>query len=155
MAVNRNMFTVYDMMDAKGVFDRNPANVGARTEDGQSIYKGPQTYPRMLYHPEGKTRVLNPGTTELVAGQYMVLGRLEEIVHVIVNDMKEEAKYRGEGWHIHPAHAIAAGGGEAPMTSSADRIADLEAQIAALTAAKQETIDLSLPLEPLNLRKKA
>lgn len=148
---NRNRFTVYDMMEAKGLFDSNPANVGSKSEDGSMLYKGPQAYPKMLYHPHGETKTLVPGVAELTPWGPRVHGQLDEIIWVLVNSEAEEKKLRLEGWHTHPAHAIAASGGKAPQISSDTRIADLEAQIAALLAEKAETEDLQKPIKPIKV----
>lgn len=147
---NRNIFTVYDMMEARGVFENNPANVGAKTKDGQPTYKGPQQYPKMLYHPQGKTRVLVPGMTEITPYGPVLCGRIDEIIHQVVEDEIAERKFRNEGWHVHPAHAMAARGDtDVPAISADTRIQDLEAKIAALEAEKQNTLDLSAPLKPM------
>ena len=61
MARQNNRYTVYDMLDAKGHFDTNPANPGARNDAGDAIYAGPVEFPKMFYHPQGETRVTAPG----------------------------------------------------------------------------------------------
>lgn len=131
--------TVYHVMDARGVFASNPANVGATDDGGANIYKGPVPYPKMLYHPEGETRVTNPGEkVKDVDGTIEVRGRQEEIVHRIVASKREEDELRKMGWHDHPAKAIQAAiglgrySGEAPAMSSGQRIEDLESEIARL-----------------------
>ena len=116
----------------------------------QPTYKGPQAYPKMLYHPHGKTRVLVPGMTEITPYGPVLCGRIDEIIHQTVEDEAAEQKLRAEGWHVHPAHAMAArGDADVPAISADTRIADLEAKIKALEAEKRDTLDLSLPLKPM------
>lgn len=125
MAAKDKRFTVYDMMEAKGVFEANSAN--AHSPD----YTGPVAYPRMMYSPKGETRIAEPG--ELIVtpfGPKKLMDKIEMITQV-VNNKEEEAALAAKGWHRHPAKAIEAGGGEAPATSSAERIEALEAQLAA------------------------
>lgn len=133
--------TVYHVMDARGIFQANPANVGAQDDSGTNIYQGPIAYPKMLYHPTGELRVLSPGEkVKDVDGSIQVLGRQTEIIHRVVKNKKEDEEARKEGWHDHPAKALQAGAeagtylGEVPAMSSDQRIGDLEAQIAALQA---------------------
>src|ERR1700743_1156669 len=150
MARAPQRFTVYDMMEAKGIFEKNPANVGAKAEDGTPLYKGPVPYPKMLYHPKGETRILNPGVVEVTPYGPKVFGELLEVIHVTVNSAAEEKEYISKGWHTHPAHAVVAGGGEAPAISPANRIEELEAKIRELEAQR----DLA-ELESQPLKKKA
>ena len=138
MARNK-MFTVYDRMEEKGIFDANPANTSARDPvTGEGMYKGPVPYPKMLYSPKGETRIMVPA--EVVNGPYGPErhGEQRQIISVIVNNAEEERKYLDKGWHTHPSDAIAAAGGEAPPKGSADRISQLEAQIAQLQREKAE-----------------
>jgi hypothetical protein len=135
---SEHRFTVYDVMDRKGVFRKNTANAASGAEYRKQIY------PRMFYHPEADEWILTPG--ELIAtleGPRRV-GQLKEIIWKIAKDPGEEAELRALGWHDHPAKAIAAGialgkrQGEAPPMSSAEHIASLEEQIANLQAEKAE-----------------
>src|SRR5690348_16414877 len=128
----RNRFTIYDMMEAKGAFSSNPANADSVDPvEGTSLYTGPVKYPRMFYHPEGLERVTNPGevTRDPITGAGVVLGRQTEIIWELARDEADEKRLRADGWHDHPAKAIAAAGGEAPPISSQQRIDDLEAQL--------------------------
>lgn len=146
MARQNNRFTVYDMMEAKGVFEANSANPGSRADDGTPLYNGPVEFPMMVYHPMGKTRVLVPGMVEVTPWGPQVNGELKEIIHKVVGSKAELTAALAEGWHRHPAHAISAGGGEAPQISADTRIADLEAKIAQLEAERKATLELQLPL---------
>jgi len=127
-------FTIYDMMEAKGLFEINPANTDSRDSDGNPLYKGPVEYPKMFYHPKGEERIVTPAEVIVTPlGPKMVNEHREIITQVAANAAEEEA-LRADGWWDHPAKAIAAGGGIAPAVSSDTRIRDLEAQIAKLQA---------------------
>lgn len=128
-------FTRFDLMDAMGVFASNPANVNSIGEDGESLYKGPIPYPKMMYEPSGAKRITVPAEIIVTPFGPKEVGEQREIVSQIVQDVAEEKRLRELGWHDHPAKAIAAGGGEAPAMSSASRIEDLERQLADATAA--------------------
>lgn len=127
-------FSIFDAMEEKGVFEANPANYYSRDAENTNLYKGPVEYPKMFYHPEGKERVLNPGSTELINGVYTKVGLLMEVEWTIANNSAEEKKLRSEGWHDHPAKAIAASGKEAPAISSGARISELQAKMAEMQA---------------------
>jgi hypothetical protein len=116
-------FTVYDVMEAQGVFDDNPAN--ASSPD----YQGPQAYPKLFYHPEGKERVIQ--RAEIIATPLgpQKVGEMFELITRIANDPTEEADLRAKGWHDHPSAAIAASGKEAPPTVTITRVPELEAEI--------------------------
>ncbi len=134
MARPSRRFTIFDAMEHAGIFEANPANLDSRDIEGNSAYRGPVAFPKMLYHPEGKEHILNPGTTELVAGQYVKVNEQKELDFVVVKDAKEEREYLAKGWHTHPSRAIAARTGEAPPTVSDTREQDLLDQIAKLQA---------------------
>jgi len=122
----KTRFTIYDVMESQGVFDENPNN------SYSPEFKGPQKYPMMFYHPEGKERILQ--RAEIIAtpmGPERV-GLITEIINRAANDADEEAALRQLGWHDHPAKAIKASGKEAPPTVGPGREAELEAQIEAL-----------------------
>lgn len=135
----RNRFTVYDAMDARGEFEKNPANADAMDRaEGVSLYKGPVPYPKMFYHPKGEERIINPGETIMDPIQGAIkVGVLKEIIWEMAQNEDDEKRLRAAGWHDHPSRAIAAGGGEAPPISSDQRIAELQAQLAALTGELQ------------------
>jgi hypothetical protein len=130
-------FTIYDAMDAKGVFDANSANAASRDpQTGQSLYAGPQPYPRMLYHPQGAQRIVAKAETIATPWGPKLANEHKELVSRTVANAVEEAKLLKEGWHLHPSDAIAAGmtdadraaGLVAPPKSSAARIGTLEAE---------------------------
>lgn len=132
-------FTIFDMMENKGVFEQNTANT---TSPGYVK----ADYPKMLYHPEGKTRITFAGTSEInpYTGAARMVGQQIEIINRTVNNLAEEKEWLAKGWLTHPARAMAAAGLEAPATSSAERIAELEAQLKAgaaeLALAKQSKL---------------
>jgi hypothetical protein len=114
-------------MESQGVFDDNPAN------SYSSDYKGPQQYPKMFYHPEGRERVTQ--RAEIIAtpmGPERV-GELRAIINRIASDPDEEAALRTLGWHDHPAKAMKAAGKEMPPMVSLTRESELEEQIRKLT----------------------
>lgn len=131
-------FTQYDMMEAQGHFSSNPANVDAVGEDGEQLYKGPVAYPKMMYHPEGKTRVTVQSEVIVTPFGPKEVGEQREVIWQLAATAADERKLREVGWHDHPAKAMAADPqftGVVPPISSAQRIDDLEAQLAAATAA--------------------
>ena len=139
MAQNR-LHTVFHAMDAKGIFDQNPANVSAKNSDGNSIYAGPQQFPKMYYHPLGDENVINPGEwVDSIRGP-VLLGEQKEIVSKVAGTAEEAAELEAAGWWDHPAKSLAARPGidpkKVPQISSDSRIKDLEAKIAALEAEK-------------------
>jgi len=125
-------FTIYDMMEAKGVFEANPANPDSRGEDGQALYTGPVPYPKMFYSPTGEERVTTPAEIIVTPLGPKAVGEQRELVHTLANNAQEEADLRAAGWWDHPAKSIAAAGRKAPSMGSDSRIADLESQIAQL-----------------------
>lgn len=141
--MREHIHTIYDRLDANGVFATNPANPGSRDPiTGVGLYKGPVPFPKMIYHPTGKTRVMNPG--QVVNGPYgpEVHNRTYEIINKIVQNQAELDEWLKKGWHTHPSDAIAAGltpeeikrGVKAPAKSSVDRVASLEEEVKRLQA---------------------
>lgn len=100
-------FSIFDMMEEKGIFEANSANTFARDSEGASIYKK-QDYPRMLYHPKGEERVIVPAQAEVTPFGPKMLGEQREIIFRQVNDPDEEKALLLDGWHKHPADAIVA-----------------------------------------------
>lgn len=130
-------FTIYDVMDKKGLFKSNPANAGAlNPTTGESVYAGPVKYPKMFYHPKGETRITVPAEEIATPFGPKRVGEKRELLCQIVNNEDQERALRADGWWDHPAKAIAAGGGVAPPMGSEQRIEDLEKQIAELKAEK-------------------
>lgn len=154
MVTNRHArFTIYDMMEASGQFERNPANPDSRDESGTALYKGPVKYPMMMYHPEGKERVIRAAEWEDTKGGARLTGEQREIIWQMVNNREEERELLDWGWHNHPAKAIHAGGGLAPPMSSTQRIDDLEAEISRLREERDQQRELlartsSKPTDP-------
>lgn len=129
MRAGRNTrFTVFDVMESKGLFDLNEANMSSPQ------YKGPIEYPKMYYHPLGKTRVTQKAEILQTAFGPQKVGEQFEIISRVANDAGEAAKLEEQGWHDHPAKAIAASGGKAPAMTSRSGIADLERQLAIIQA---------------------
>lgn len=123
-------FTIYDAMEAKGVFAANPANVDSRDAEGLSAFKGPVEYPKMLYHPRGEERIVTPARREPSPIGPMEIPAVRELINCQVNSREEEEEKKGEGWHDHPAFAIEARTGIRPAMGSAQRVRDLEAELA-------------------------
>lgn len=131
-------FTIFDMLEAKGEFEKNPANADSRGEDGSALYVGPVEYPKMFYHPTGAKREIAGARVEVnAAGQPITIPARFELIYEVAHNSEDETRLRAAGWHDHPAKAIAAGGGEAPPQSAADRIRELEAELARVKSAPQ------------------
>ena len=124
----KTRFTIYDVMESQGLFDDNKSNAYSPE------FKGPQMYPRMFYHPEGKERLLQRAEIIVTPLGPEKVGEQWEIITRIAQDADEEAALRQLGWHDHPAKAMAAAGKEAPAVVGANRETELEAQIEALKA---------------------
>src|SRR5271165_2895555 len=110
MAARRqHQFTIYDAMEARGDFDKNPANAGAydRTS-GDMLYQGPVQYPKMLYHPDGETRITKPAEEIVTPFGPKRVGEQREIIWRIVKDPAEEAEWKAKGWHSQPRGAVVA-----------------------------------------------
>lgn len=106
--VQKNVFhTIYHVMDARGVFEDNPANAGSRDDQGQPLYVGPVQYPKMFYHPHGDERVVvQAEILEKPGGRVQEVGEKREIIWTLARNVEEEERLRSEGWHDHPAKAI-------------------------------------------------
>lgn len=105
-----NRFTIYDALNNAGYFAKNSANAFARDiVTGENLYKGPVEYPKMLFHPEGETRVIKAG--EVVVNPLTgpaTQNEQREMVYAVAKDEAEEQALVAEGWHKHPALAIRA-----------------------------------------------
>src|SRR5215469_1636717 len=124
----------YHAMEHAGVFARNPANVNAQDPDTKvPLYKGPVKYPKMLYHPKGEEKVIQPKIVNGKTGE-VETPELREIKNVIVYTFEEEERYREEGWLDHPAKALQAAGKPVPPVSPANTIDSLKDEIARLQA---------------------
>jgi len=124
----KTRFTIYDVMESQGVFDENSSNAYSPN------FKGPQEYPKMFYHPEGRERLTQRAEILATPMGPEKVGEMFELVNRLANDADEEAALRELGWHDHPAKAMKAAGKEMPPVVSVNREADLEEQIRILTA---------------------
>lgn len=128
----KNRYTVYDLMDDKGVFEKNPANAISPN------YTGPQEYPKMLYHPKGEERVTQKAEIVVTPLGPEKVGEQRELKYVIVNSLEEEEVKLSEGWHKHPALAIGAANDPknrpVPAMGPREDPEDLEQQIKIMTA---------------------
>lgn len=132
---NDNIFTIYDLMEKKGMFRGNPANVDSIDPNTrQPAYKGPVQFPKMLYHPKGETKVTVPAEIINTPLGPKAVGEQRELIHKIVESAEEEAVLKQLGWLNHPAKSIHAGGGAAPAITSEERIESLEDTIERLRA---------------------
>lgn len=154
-------YSIFDAMDARGVFDDNPANQQSDEErDGVKYRTWPVKYPKMLYHPMGEMRITRLAEQIITPMGPKFVNERKEMIHAVANTPEEERALLAKGWHDHPAKAIAAAGGEAPPMSSAERIDNLEAEIARLKAEsdqlkaqKLNPSELSAPSKPLTAAK--
>lgn len=128
MAARDKRFTIYDMMEAKGIFEANPAN------QSSPEYSKPIEYPKMMYHPTGQTRVTTPAEIIVTPLGPKAVGEQRELVSKIVSSETEEIDLLSQGWHLHPADSIAEGGGSAPAKSAEQRINETEASMRRMQA---------------------
>lgn len=129
MRAGRNArFTVFDVMEAKGLFDTNEANVSSPQ------YRGPVEYPKMYYHPNGRKRVIQKAELLQTPFGPQRVGEQFELISRIAKNADEASRMEAQGWHDHPSKAIAASGEKAPPMTAHGRIADLERQLAVLQA---------------------
>jgi len=130
-------YSIFDVMDARGVFDDNPANQQADVErDGTKFNTWPNQFPKMMYHPMGEMKVTRIAEVIVTPMGPKFVNERKEMISAIAANEQEERALRAKGWHDHPAKAIAAAGGNAPPISAAARIDDLEAEIARLKGEK-------------------
>ena len=135
----RNRYSIFDMMDDKGVFDKNPANACS------DKYIGPQPFPKMVYHPKGEYRVTQKAEVVVTPFGPEKVGELKELIYRTVQDQEELDRALDEGWHMHPADSIAAGGRARPETAPAGAIEDIDAQIKRLQAQKARLLPAAKP----------
>jgi hypothetical protein len=137
-----NIHTVFDRMAAKGIFRANPANIDSVDPmTGQPGYQGPVPFPKMLYHPTGKTRiVVNAEAVNTPFGPTMNNEQRTLITKTVDNELALAAAI-AEGWHEHPSDSVAAGftkeqieaGAVPPPKGAANRINSLESEVERLT----------------------
>ncbi len=100
-------FTIYDALEKSGYFDINPANSFARDlTTGDSLYLGPQPYPKMLYHPEGEEKIVVAAEVISTPMGPKEVGEQRELLYLIVANQKEEELAAAEGWWDHPAKSV-------------------------------------------------
>ncbi len=144
MARRSNVHTVFHVMEEKGVFERNPANRDSRDQTtGESLYKGPVPYPRMLFHPQGAEKIIVPAEIIITPLGPQRVGEQRQLIYKIVQNEAEEAQLKAAGWHSKARLAVRArmqiegkDMASAPALTKDDQIANLAAQIAALQAEK-------------------
>lgn len=141
-------FTVFDVLEAKGVFRKNPANRDSQTDTGEPLYAGPQQYPKMVYHPNGEERIVIGARVEMTPYGPKEMGEQRELIYRIVNNPEEEGDAIASGWHLHPAQSIAASGKPAPSTGAEQTIEQLKAQILQLQT-RQQQMEATTP-KPVN-----
>jgi hypothetical protein len=117
---------VYDVMEAKGLFDMNAAN------SSSPQYQGPVEYPKMYYHPKGLKRVIQKAELLQTPFGPQKVGEQFELISRLAQSKEDEERLVRAGWHDHPAKAIAASGENAPPMTAHGRIADLERQLKVL-----------------------
>jgi len=134
-------FSIYDAMEAQGVFDANPANSFARDPvTGQSLYTGPQEYPKMLYHPTGDEMQVTPG--EEISGPYgpKTLNVHFEMIHRIVGSKDKEDEWLAKGWRTHPTRAPGAPGVDNKIAQLEAELAELRQQLVVKHSSEQATL---------------
>lgn len=136
MPRRQRMYTIYDVMEEKGVFEANPANVNSRDAEGLNAYKK-ANYPKMLYHPLGEEIETSPGEWAETPRGPVLLGQQFALINQTVNGPGEEKKLRDLGWHEHPAKAIkarvdAGGKGVVPPMSPELKVGELEDELEAM-----------------------
>jgi hypothetical protein len=142
MARRSNIHTVFHSMEEKGYFERNPANVDARDQTtGESLFKGPVQYPKMLYHPQGAEKIIVPAEIIVTPMGPQRVGEQRQLVYKVVSSEAEEAALLAAGWHSTPGAAVRVrlkieglDPGLAPPKTADETIAELNAQIASLQA---------------------
>lgn len=138
-------FTVYDVLESKGAFKKNPANISSQDEQGASLYTGPVQYPRMVYHPKGEERIIQEGEVINTPMGPKLIMQQRELIWQLVHNAAEEKEARAQGWHLHPADAMRAAGKEAPETGADQVIGDLKKRIAELEAQKASLESVATP----------
>lgn len=133
--MQQKRFTIYDMLEARGEFRKNPANPGSVDDSGNPLYKGPLKYPKMLYHPKGEEEITSKGDVMTSPLGAQLVNVRKKLISKVVNTPEEEKVLRDAGWHDHPAKAIAASGREAPPISPSAVISQKDEEIKRLQEA--------------------
>jgi hypothetical protein len=124
--------TIYDVMEDKGVFLANPANVDSiDMQTRNSIYVKAE-YPKLLYHPQGAERVIVAAQMEMTSFGPVKSGEQKELIWEQADNPADEKRLRTAGWHDHPAKAIAAAGKTPPPMASSTQVEILEDKMAVL-----------------------
>lgn len=137
-------FTVYDVLESKGYFRKNPANLSAQDDAGVALYNGPVQYPKMVYHPKGEERIVQEGEVINTPLGPKLIMQQRELIWRLVENKAEEAAALKDGWHLHPAEAMRAAGKEAPQTGADQVIAELKRKIEELQA-QQASLERASP----------
>lgn len=148
-------FTVFDVLEARGEFRKNPANAGAQTEQGEILYTGPHEFPKMVYHPLGEERIVVPGEVITTPLGPKVIGEQRELIHKIVYNSSQEEEALKAGWHGHPSESIEASGKEPPPTGQEQTVAQLKAEIERLQKMQAKLEASNKPKEVVNPLSKA
>lgn len=155
-------FTIYDAMEAAGIFEANSANSYSRDPTtGDTLYSGPVEFPKLFYHPEGEQELVpgcNPEDIETKGGKILRVNEHWQLISKIAKNREEEKALREQGWHDHPSDSMRANAKlakSAPAKTSTNRIAELESQIARLQADRDSTAAANLAAQasrPLSAR---
>ena len=136
-------YSIYDYWEENGIFRQNPANIDAVDISGQSAYKGPVEFPKMFYHPKGEEEIVVPASVEQTPWGPQKMNEQRSIKTAIASNAEEALALEADGWHDHPAKAIAVWNslraeGEGlkvvPTINSSAKIASQENQIEKLKA---------------------
>lgn len=133
MGYGQKRFSIFDLMESKGYFKQNSANKDAVTEHGTPLYRGPQKFPMMLYHPIGEEQIIIPSKKEMTPFGPQETRAVTEVKYTVVHNGEEERQALAQGWHKHPADALKAGGKPYPARTSEVRVVDLEEELALKT----------------------
>lgn len=141
MARRNKMFTVYDVLDAKGYFDNNPAN--AQSDNYQRA-----EWPRMYYHPAGAERISKQAEIIVTPLGPKAVGEQRELICKVAKTEAEAEALVSEGWHDHPSKAVASrpkrsagGGAEAQIQALEQANREMQAQLNSLRAAQLTEMD--------------
>lgn len=99
-------FSIYDVMEGRGDFAKNPANASAvDSVTGISVYTRLK-FPKMVYHPRGEERVVRKGEPLATPMGVVMVGEQRELINKIIRDEKELNLAVKEGWHLSPTAAM-------------------------------------------------
>ena len=98
--------TIYDAMEAAGIFDANPANLFSVRPDGSQLYEGPVPFPCVVYAPVED--IIVNGSWEDTPRGPKFLNEQKAIRHKVVNSKQAFEEAISSGWFDHPAKALKA-----------------------------------------------